>query len=93
MLYWQHREEIMAELGSAYGTRHKQPALGTSNYPKVEYPACKPETELGWNVTCAGDPLASQQGALRALFPNVVDTCGVNIRGCSFNEVWSAIQL
>jgi len=88
MLYWEHRAEIIAALGSTYATRHSQPSLGHSVYPKVEYPTCKGvNSEPSWNATCAADPLANRQGVLRKLYPDVVSTCGVNIAGCSFNEI------
>ena len=85
--YWKHRVAIRMVLG--YADR-KQPSLGDSTWPQVEYPYCSPSSDdTGGTYQCDG--LQGKKVVLsiqtEPLFVDLNDVCGVNINGCGFNEV------
>jgi len=84
--YWKHRVAIRMVLG--YADR-KQPSLGDSTWPQVEYPYCSPSSDdTGGTYQCDG--LQGKKVVLsiqtEPLFVDLNDVCGVNINGCGFNE-------
>ena len=68
----------------------KQPSLGDSTWPQVEYPYCGTDDVVGvGKYQCDG--LQGKKVVLsiqtEPLFVDTEDVCGVNINGCGFNEV------